>query len=461
MSDDGSIGIAVQARNATQSIASGTALNTSPEWTYGTDTAPMFGGRVHMRRTLNARFLARLATVSDVQGTISGLSDVTEADALFGSSALSLVTTGATLVTLAPAVVAPTSVNVTAGNIRFWLKPVLNMFANMDRFSVELHSAGTPASPTANFHTIDLAGGNGPSWLRGRLTSQNGLGRWQAVGIPVGKFVATGNGADLTQIIFARILLRSSSGNSLTVRIGGIDFVPNALTKAKCILSFDDAYATQATVVAPLMAKYGFRGVLYPSPAVTVGSTGKLSVAQMQNLHDNFGWQVASQAWTSEAQAFIDGLSVDSFVGELAKVRNWQRAIGVTGGEHGSYFSGVTATDMIAFPAFRKHFRSMRAYDGGNSSGDPLAFGEMWPWADPMRVASLAGDLYTGTDNATRIQAHIDQAVLNRGVAFITWHDITANANVQAGFSTVLSYLDSQRANIDVCTEADLAAGLA
>ncbi|RZI38299.1 hypothetical protein EGT07_34915, partial [Herbaspirillum sp. HC18] len=118
----------------------------------------------------------------------------------------------------------------------------------------------------------------------------------------------------------------------------------------------------------------------------------------------------------------IDVMTADQRTVEMAKLRNWQNALGLTGGGHGSYFSNGGATDMIAYPMFRQHFHSMRAYYFGE-------FGtvETYPWGDPMRIRAMgAGEFQWG--NSASIYSsywknHVDRAMAQKGVGFIVFHD--------------------------------------
>src|SRR6185437_6453434 len=121
---------------------------------------------------------------------------------------------------------------------------------------------------------------------------------------------------------------------------------------------------------------------LFPSPVTsTIGVDGtRLTTEQVRSLHDNLGWQIGSQAWSTETNTIVDAMTEDQFTSELGKIRNWQKSLGVTGGEHGSYFSLVSAADMITYPSFRKHFRSIRSYYEGNATTPPMQYGETFPF---------------------------------------------------------------------------------
>lgn len=65
-------------------------------------------------------------------------------------------------------------------------------------------------------------------------------------------------------------------------------------------LRFDDGYVSNLTNAAPVMARHGFRGVIYPGTHPTAwlgGSHGGhpiMNAAQLLSIHSDFGWEVGS-----------------------------------------------------------------------------------------------------------------------------------------------------------------------
>lgn len=449
--------------NITNEVRNDTTVSmrdwTAPE--AATNKAPLFGGRQGQRypRIKNKKVLAHLATVADVAGSVGGIVDEATIDALYGATELRLTTTALSQVVIGPANVNAVTTDVRNGSIAFWFRPVNNVYNGLrDRFGIELHSAGTPTSPTSNYHQL-------PPTQMGfdlcqRLTSDAGLGRWQRYSAAIQQFQSVGTGADLSAIKFARLVFRSPSGVSMTIALGNIEFLPNPLTKAKAIIGFDDDWLGQNNVVAVAMAKYGFPGVLYPSPIagrVGVNDALYISPSQIRNLHDNHGWQIASQAWATEDSTIIDNMTEAQRTAEYGKLRAWHRAMGVTGGEHGSYFSNVSQKDMGAYPTFRKHFRSMRCFMNGNDATPPFPVGETFPFGDPMLIRCLNFGYLSNTNITQRLQEHAEQAITNKGVAFFAGHDdASVPGNIQSAMLNLLAFLDANRATIEVCTEEDL-----
>ncbi|BBD98053.1 hypothetical protein SAMIE_1015540 [Sphingobium amiense] len=429
--------------------------------------APLIGGRLHQRLhpVVGRRTLAMFDTLSNISNGDSNpaLTEGPSLQAMIGASAVRITTTGGSEVSVAPDE-AGQPVDVRGGQVRLFFRPVSTVFSSIAALTIELHSHGSPDAPTGNFHRLnpDVA----PYDLRQRLTSQEGAGLWQSWGVSLNYFLPVGAGADLQNVRFAIFKVRSASGKSLSMEIGMIDFVPNLLKKAKAILSFDNGYLTHATYSAPQLIKRGFRGVFCLSQMTEthdVQNDKFCSVAQLRALNDLHGFQMASQAWVTEDKGFIDGLSENGRMAEMAKARNWMNAMGLTGGDHGSYFSAVDFRDLVAHNMFRSHFRSVRTFiQPIGTSGPCMSYGEMYPWGDPMRVRAVGATLVTDGSNGARLIAHAQQAVDCKGVAYFGFHneqDVGSehfNPYINAGFLQLLDWLDQHRDVIDVVTEDEL-----
>lgn len=432
--------------------------------------SPLIGGRrsQKMQKYRGKRTLAFFDKVASIYGGggIAGLSDVSDLEAVIGDSAVQIATTGGTPMTLAPAEALNVPVDVRGGQIRLTLRAIANIFDNIDRLSIELHSAGTPDAPTGNYHRLDP--NDAPFDLRRRLTSDNGTGLWQTWGVAVNRFTPApgGSGADLTAIRFARLVVRSKPGTSLSMQVGMIDFVPNPLTKACAILTFDNGYIGHATHTAPQLIKRGFPGVFYLSQMMEthdVQNNRFASTAQLRRLHDIHGFQMAEQAPVTEDRAYFDNMTEAQRIAEMQKNAVWMNANGFTGGEDGSYFSQVGVQDLVTHNMFRTHYRTVRTYIGASGvSGSPLLYGEVFPFADPMRVRAYGASTVTDASNGARCIAQIDQAIEDRMIVILAYHSDqdpgseTYNPYVHAGFIETLDYLDARRGEIAVRTMEDV-----
>ncbi|WP_312490776.1 hypothetical protein [Sphingomonas sp.] len=454
------IGLGLGTPAMAQTIAPGSAplaAIASPDWPQQPvdgDKGPPIGGRIHQRYRIAAPLavLASFDQVARLTGAPPEASDVA-ADPLYGDTRLTLTLSSFNARQLRPAGVMAAPVNVTGQLIRFWTKPIANIEPRLGAYRIRLYSEGGPGAPGANYHEYNAVG----LVREGQKDKEQ---RWGSFTIPAGSFTPVGGGANLAAVTWAMIEVQANSSAGMTIAIGNVELVANALTKAKLIIGFDDQYPATINYAARAMARYGFRGVLYVSPATDTGKAGKLPIAQLKTLHDNLGWQIASQAWSTEAATGpggIDTMTADQRTVEMARLRNWQNALGLTGGGHGSYFSNVGVTDMIAYPMFRQHFHSMRAYYFGE-----FAQVETYPWGDPMRIRAMgAGEFQWGNSASiysTYWKNHVDRAMAQKGVGFLVFHDGLSGAlsNWQPAFDQLMAYLDANRAAIDVVTVEDL-----
>lgn len=437
--------------------APGAALP-SPEWPYQPadgDKGPAVGGRAYQRYRVAAPIavLASFDQVARLNGAPAEASDVA-ADPLYGDTRLTVTLASFNARQLRPIATLAGPAIATGQLIRIWTKPIANVDPRLDSYKIRLYSEGNPSAPGANYHEFNAAG-------LIREGQKNAEQRWGSFTIPVSAFTAVGSGANLSAVTWAMVTMQANSSAGMTIAVGNVELVANALTKAKFIIGFDDQYPATINYAARAMARYGFRGVLYLSPAVDTGRTGKLPIAQVKTLHDYLGWQIASQAYSTENNVGPGGLelmSADQRAAETAKLRNWQNAMGLSGGAHGSYFGNVGAANMLTYPMFR-NYRSVRAYYFGE-------FGtvETYPWGDPMRIRAMGAGEFQWSNStvlfSTYWKNHVDRAMSQKGVGFLVFHDGLSGSmsNWRPAFDQLLAYLDANRALIDVVTVEDLEA---
>ncbi|QBE91892.1 hypothetical protein DRN02_007605 [Sphingomonas paucimobilis] len=429
----------------------------SPDWPYAPadgDKGPAVGGRAYQRYRI-ASPTAVLAPLDQVARLTSppGVASDVAADPLYGDTRLTVTLSSFNAEQLRPAGTLASSVNASGQLVRIWTKPISNVDPRLSAYKIRLYSTGSPSSPGANYHEFNAAG----LIREGQKGAEQ---RWGSFTIPVSAFTVVGSGADLTAVTWAMVEVQANSSAGMTIAVGNIELVANALTKAKMIIAFDDQFPATIAYASRAMARYGFKGVLYVSPAVDLNRTGKLTSATLKNLHDYLGWQIASQAYSTEANTGPGGIDVmtsDQRTADVAKLRNWQNGLGLSGGNHGSYYSNVGVTDMIAYPMFRQAFRSMRAYYFGEFNQV-----ETYPWGDPMRIRAMgAGEFQWGNNSAiytTYWKNHIDRARAQLGVGFLVFHGGLDGSlsNWRGAFDQMLAYLDANRATIDVVTVEDL-----
>jgi len=427
------------------------------------DVAPLFGGRANAKPIpyRGVRTLAKLQKRADVTSPPATLTDVADAGAMYGTTELRFANSGFTALSLFPVAALTTPVDVTGGSIRIWVRAGPGMYSFLNRFELRLYSAGSPAAPSANYHGLDLHAVAGAAGLLASQSNSAWAPRWQPITIPVASLVGTGTGATLTAVTYASFHTASWDSGTGTFRmgVGSIEFVPNPRSKGAVIFTADDGYPSHYTYMAPKLAEYGWAGVAYVSaPDVVIGGTG-MTVQQLKNLHDLFGWQIASQAWNNEQSTVWDAMSGPQRTEAWAKVRLMQTALGLYGGHDGSYFSNVTPSDNAVWNEVRQGFRSMRAYQGSPAAlgSYPIAGGEPSPPGDPYLLRSIEGANGTFTSagyaGTKSLKAHFDQAEATKGLAIVTYHNDLASAGAARNvFEAALADLDSRRDALEVLT---------
>lgn len=427
--------------------------------------SPLMGAKTRRSRIIGGRTLLKGAVKTDFYNNggagYNALADVATDDPFIGSTAVEITTAPGIDNYLMPAVVLPNAVDVTNGQFVFQYKPISNVGSSgstgLHFFDMQLMSAGSPAAPSSDFHGMPTIS---PGTFKAQTTNQVGVGAWQRFMVPVNQLVASGAGATLTAIKYPRIRIRSlAAGSQITkMQIGPVKFVPNRVTKAKVIFTFDDAKNIPAQ--RALLNEFDFPGVFQPGAAFTQivnNNPTNMKPQQFKMAHDFSGWQMGSQATFSEAAADWAALTDAQAIAQFAKLRALYDSLGLTGGEDGSYFSDVLPTNLRMREFFRLFFRTMRTYLGGLGAGYPLEFGEMFPWGDPLFVRALNLATYGSAGGDLRLINHVEQAVLNKGVAiFATHNEAESNSTLLANFRALCVWLDANRSTVDVVTYEDL-----
>lgn len=391
--------------------------------------------------------LANMETLANISNAPAGLINQPASDNPNGSgTALQLTTSAQTTYTIIPAAALSTAVDVRDGYLQIPFKGI-GYCNRIGVWTIELHSAGTPSSPTANYHQIEPFG-EGPSGLRAIATFKddtNTPGRWQTFSAHANDFQAVGTGADLSAIKFARLRIRGTNGYTCVIQFGSIYFQKAALPKAKAIIYFEDGYPSAYTTALPLFQAKGWRGVFnLGAMTQTLDVPGRMSTAQVKALVAA-GWQFQAQAYTDETLATVTAMDAAGRDLEMKKQREWAVYNDIPDPLHGSYYSQVTQYELAVLDMFKSNFRSVRSYHSARGANPPMLFGESYPVADPFLFRSLAGD-----HEAERLIAHCEQAVANKGIATFTFHSSLTS------LPALLDWLDTHRADIDVVTEQEL-----
>ena len=173
------------------------------------------------------------------------------------------------------------------------------------------------------------------------------------------------------------------------------------------VLTFDDAPASQYSVVAPLLKEYGFGATFFVCefPPNYKDSTLYMNWRQIKAL-DKMGFEVANHTHT---HANVSKLSQSQFNAELEYIENKCDSLGITPPQNFAYPGYGLNADVLKFLE-EKSYRFARA--GGSRAYDPLT-------DHPFLIPSWA----TNAGNKSEIKAAMGEAK-NGKITVLTLHGV-------------------------------------
>lgn len=392
--------------------------------------------------------LARWLTTADVvTNRAADFANAANGELAFGTSIVEYTQTQTGEVAIAPSTALAAGVDVQNGSIHFthcWPDNAGNNYSvnGPTGFYIELHSAGTPAAPTANFHTSPNLNGLWQGFMGASVLGYNLL---RCFSLPISHFTATGTGADLASIKWARIKITGGgSSNGCKMRPVSLDFVPNAMTKGAVIFTFDDLHDGAWNNALPIMSKYNFPGVLCMDTTVKMGQTGYLTPEQISKMHRDYGWEVAYQVYQNETGF---NLSSEDWTRQVGKWVLAMNRLGIHETQNGSYGSGtVTNIDEERTLAAKRALATLRRFANGQNAQYPFRSAETVPYGDPYNIRCLnmtsgftAGTVYD------RWKDHVDQAIAAKGVAVFACHgEFNAGGEALTALGSLCDYIRTQ-----------------
>lgn len=392
--------------------------------------------------------LARWLTTADVvTNRAADFANAANGELAFGTSIVEYTQTQTAEVSIAPSTALAAGVDVQNGSIHFthvWPDNGGNNYAinGPTAFYIELHSAGTPVAPTANFHTSPNLNGLWQGFMGASVLGYNLL---RCFSLPISHFTATGTGADLASIKWARIKITGGgSSNGCKMRPVSLDFVPNALAKGSVIFTFDDLHDGAWNNALPLMSRFNYPGVLCMDTTVKMGQTGYLTPEQISKMHRDYGWEVAYQVYQNETGF---NLSPEDWMRQVGKWVLAMNRIGIHETQNGSYGSGtVTNIDEERTLAAKRALATLRRFANGQNAQYPFRSAETVPYGDPYNIRCLnmtsgftAGTVYD------RWKDHVDQAIAAKGVAVFACHgEFNAGGEALTALGSLCDYIRTQ-----------------
>lgn len=251
-----------------------------------------------------------------------------------------------------------------------------------------------------------------------------------------------------------------ATGGNCTVHFQSVELIDNiSATFPNGVVSvvFDDSWDSQYSLARPKMDAYGFRGTNYQI-ADAVGTSGRMTMAQLRSLQDDSGWDIAGHAYTTAVHdGRLTSFTAQQVDDELRNLRSWLVSNGFLG-ESFAYPGGNYAqtTDGQSIERIvQRYFSSGRTILSTYGSAANI-LKEQWPPPRPMRMLALSaiGD-YPGTggmDDPTNIVAAggiLDVTRRQGAWLILTFHSITAGTGTAdtecsvAAFDTIMGAISS------------------
>jgi peptidoglycan/xylan/chitin deacetylase (PgdA/CDA1 family) len=241
-----------------------------------------------------------------------------------------------------------------------------------------------------------------------------------------------------TAITGMRISVQDDGAGAVTGYIGAVTYQarPSTFPNGVVSLTFDDTKAAAWTIAAPYMAKYGYSGTEYAIVDL-VGTAGSMTLAQLQALESQYGWEVAGHAYTvADHDTGFDALSSSALETDLALDKLWLIQNGFRGYDHMAYPLGNLApTDQQV----GKYFATGRTLYSNPST-------EMVRPGSSLRLRSYE---VLSTITSGNVTAQIDAAYAAGAWLILCFHGIVASGATGSDttttiFQAVVDYINTK-----------------
>ena len=210
----------------------------------------------------------------------------------------------------------------------------------------------------------------------------------------------------------------------------------NKKERSNIIFMLDDGHTSALTIVKPILDAYGYKACICIN-ASTIGTAGKLTVAQVQELY-NAGWDVINHSYSHDT---MSGLTYDQNIKTIQDMQAYLLSIGVTRGIN-DFFAYPTQYSSQAYVALKDlGFKVARDSVGAiNFMNNP---------SDKLKLQSYSANKNTLLATA---KTYFDFCRYAGGTMPFYVHDISANPTVidwyTDRFSDFVDYVASSDVNV-------------
>lgn len=353
-------------------------------------------------------------------GATSNLND-TE-DFALGTQSLSATSNGAGAATNIRKTGCP-NVDMTGRQIRILVK--VDGLADLDSMSMYVGD-----SSFANFFVI-------PVYTSG-VSKTLIEGEWAWLEFNATAAEVGGGEPDLATVTDWQLRFADDTTGAVTVHINEVGHAADQTTYPNGVLSiaFDDSYSSQYSAAAPIMDGYGFPGCAF-TLVEAVGDGGYMTLAQLRELREWHGWEIAGHAYGSAAHnTRWTNLSETDRYTELRLLKQWLVSNGFGDADYVAYPGG--AFDTATERAVARYFSAARTIA-------PQPY-QPCPPVNPQRLRAKTVANNTATALLTGM---IDEAYAGGAWLILIFHKIVTPATkaidyAVADFATVVAYAASK-----------------
>jgi peptidoglycan/xylan/chitin deacetylase (PgdA/CDA1 family) len=351
-------------------------------------------------------------------GATSNLND--SSDFALGTQSLSATSSGAgdnTNITIAGAA----SVDLTGQQIRLLLK-----VDNLDALDEMYLWAGDTGY--TNYYVIPIySSGVSKTLLEGE---------WQWLEMNMTAAVVGAGSPDWSAVTTWLLRFADDTTSTVTVHINAIGHAPDQTTYPNGVLSiaFDDSYASQYSIAAPIMDAHGFPGCAFTLVDALSSSASYMTLAQLRELREWHGWEIAGHSYASASHnTRWTNLDPSDLADELRSLKMWLVSNGF-GGD----------ADYVAYPGGEFDLDTERAVARYFSAARTIAASpyQPLPAVNPHR---LRAKTVANTTATALLTGMIDTAYAGGSWLILVFHNIAAVASeatdyATADFTTVVDY---------------------
>jgi hypothetical protein len=310
------------------------------------------------------------------------------------------------------------------------------------------------SSSLANFFKwiLHTHSGVNPNWVRSGewvvITFS-----WADVASAAGTYSIAANGAPSTKTGFTDLQLNvfDDGAQGVTTHLQAVEVIPDITpTFAGGLVSVvvDDAWQSFYDLARPKMDALGYRGTQYVISDY-VGTSGRLTLAELSSLQTHSGWEIAGHAYTNAAHGQANGyadLTSAAVDAELRNLRAWLVVNGFNGDSFaypkGSF--GLTTDNVPIESLVARYFSSGRSinFDNAEMVAPPMRY--------RLRAKTGISEVATTPASVVATGGILDRCQLQGDWLILVFHQVVASGAdasdkvTQAGFNTVMDGIASR-----------------